>query len=325
MPKRFSTKNLTIVKEPTDSHSGIGVFEFTDDYSVFHYSKMPDCIPGKGEAICRMAVFNFELLRAAGIRTHFRAFIPPNQIEFTLLRVQNPATRPIEPGRRSYFVPLQVVFRNTLAPNNSLRRRYDAGKVILSDLGLQTLPADGEQLSPPLIEFTTKLEEIDLFIRPPDAQRLAGLNDAQFEELRRMTFTVDEVITAHASSVGLDHADGKIEFGVSDDGELILVDNAGTPDENRLMRDGQHVGKQILRDYYLARGLEEQVQQWARDGVPRAEWAKPEPLPAGFVTTMSDVYRALCETWTGQRIWGVAPLEEVLHTAGLLNTGSVAW
>ncbi|WP_323137775.1 phosphoribosylaminoimidazolesuccinocarboxamide synthase [Streptomyces anulatus] len=55
----------------------MGVFEYTDHYTVFHYGRMPDQIPGKGEAICRMAHFNFLLLEDAGVATHFRRLLPP--------------------------------------------------------------------------------------------------------------------------------------------------------------------------------------------------------------------------------------------------------
>ena len=325
MPKRFSTKNLTVIAEPTPIADGVGIFEFTDDYSVFHYSKMPDRIPGKGEAICRMAVFNFRLLEAAGIRTHFRQFHPPNRIEFTLLRVRDPQVDPIEPGSRGHLVPLQVIFRNTLAPNNSLRRRHAAGRVDLAELGLDALPPDGVPLAEPLVEFTTKLEEIDRFVTRQEARTLAGLDEAGLAEVGGLAVRVDEVITAHARGIGLDHADGKIECGIAADGGLLLVDNAGTPDENRLMWHGQHVGKQILRDYYLVRGLEERVQRWAADGVSRTHWDTPERLPVGFVSTMSTVYRALCQEWTGERVWDVPPLDEALKTARLLNTEAVTW
>ncbi len=325
MPKRFSTKNLTVVEEPAPDRPGIGVFEFTDDYSVFHQGKMPDRIPGKGEAICRMAVFNFRLFEQAGIPTHFRRFLPPNRIEFDLVRVQNPDVAPIRPGQRNYLVPLQVIFRNWLPPGNSLRRRVAAGQLALADVGLDRLPADGEPLAEPIVEFTTKLAEIDLFRTPAEARRLAGLDDAQFAELRATALRVDEVITGHAARVGLAHADGKAEFAISAQGRVVLVDNAGTPDENRLLLDGFPVGKQVMRDYYLARDLERQVQRLAADGVPRSAWPRPEPLPTGFVGPIADMYRALCETWTGERIWGGPPLADAVGVVRLLDTSAVTW
>lgn len=325
MPKRFSTKNLTVVEEPTLDRSGVGIFEFTDDYSVFHYGKMPDVIPGKGEAICRMAVFNFELFENAGIPTHFRRFLPPNRIEFDLVRVQNPDIDPIAEGSRNYLVPLQVIFRNALPPGNSLRRRVEAGRLALADVGLDRLPADGEPLAEPIVEFTTKLAEIDLFRTPEQARWLAGLDVTRFAELRATALRVDDVITKHAASVGLGHADGKAEFAIAADGRIMLIDNAGTPDENRLTLNGFHVGKQVMRDFYLARDLEAQVQRWAADGLPRSEWPTPEPLPMGFVGPIVDMYRSLCETWTGERIWGAPPLADAVEVVRLLNTAAVTW
>lgn len=42
-----STKNLEIVRAPTTATAGVGVFEYTDNYSVFHYGRMPDVIPAR--------------------------------------------------------------------------------------------------------------------------------------------------------------------------------------------------------------------------------------------------------------------------------------
>lgn len=325
MPKRFSTKNLTVLEEPTRTRAGVGVFEFTDDYSVFHYGKMPDQIPGKGEAICRMAAFNFEMLQQAGIPTHFRRFLPPNRLEFTLLRVQNPEHDPIPAGERNYLVPLQVIFRNELPPGNSLERRIAAGRLTLADVGLASLPPTGEPLAEPVIEFTTKLEEIDRFVTRDEARRLAALDDAQFAEILDTTVRIDRTVTAHAAEVGLAHADGKVEYGVAADGSIMLVDNAGTPDENRLMLGGCHVGKQVMRDFYLAQDLEAKVQRLAADGVSRSHWPQPGNLPTGFIAPISEMYQSLCERWTGERIWGAPPLDEVLETVRLLNTAAVTW
>ncbi|WP_062980541.1 phosphoribosylaminoimidazolesuccinocarboxamide synthase [Nocardia anaemiae] len=325
MPKRFSTKTLTVVEEPSESRPGIGIFEYTDDYSVFHYGKMPDRIPGKGEAIARMVAFNSELLKEAGVQTHFRRFHPPNHIEVELVRVLDPAVAPIAADERNYLVPLQVIFRNELPAGNSLRRRLAGGAVSLSDLGLDTLPADGVCFDPPLIEFTTKLEEIDRFVTADEARRIAALDQQQLARVRELTQLVDRVITAHAKSVGLEHADGKVEYGIDGNGNVMLVDQAGTPDENRLTLRGFPLGKQVLRDFYLARDLEAQVQRWAANGVPRSSWARPEPLPVGFVAPIADMYRSLCEAWTGERVWGAPPLDEALATVTLLNTGAVAW
>lgn len=55
-----SVKNLRLKKKPTAKKPGVIVFEFTDDYSIFDYGKMPDTIPGKGAAMAMGSAFIFE-------------------------------------------------------------------------------------------------------------------------------------------------------------------------------------------------------------------------------------------------------------------------
>ena len=74
-----SVKNLTVLKEATAKEMGVGVFEFTDDYSVFDYGKMPDTIPLKGEALCRMSAYNFVELGKKGVKSHFRKLVAGNK------------------------------------------------------------------------------------------------------------------------------------------------------------------------------------------------------------------------------------------------------
>jgi len=109
MPVLHSTKNLEVLEPPTATREGVGVFEYTDNFTVFHYGRMPDLIPGKGEATCRMAVCNFMMLETAGVPTHFRRFIAPNRIEFDLARVPDPAAGAPAPDARNYLVPVQVI------------------------------------------------------------------------------------------------------------------------------------------------------------------------------------------------------------------------
>ena len=325
MPKRYSTKNLDVQKEPTGTSPGVGTFEFTDDYSVFHYGKMPDRIPGKGEAIARMAASNFELFERNGVPTHYRGAIAPAKLEIDVLPAPNPDETPLGIDDGWYVVPLQVVYRNSLPSGASVFRRLDDGTATLEQFGLSQRPEPGTNLEEPLIEFTTKREEIDRFIDEEEAKRIAGLSTEDLERLKEMCRRINALITEKAEALGLEHADGKIEFGMLAPGELILVDNAGTPDENRFLYDGCHIGKQVMRDFYLQGTLERDVQEWAAAGRPRSAWPQPEPLPPGFIEPISEMYKSLAEAWTGEEIWGAPPLDEVVSTVRLLNTGAVNW
>lgn len=312
MPKRWSTKSPTVIREPAQDTEGIGIFEFTDDYSVFHYGKMPDRIPGKGEALCRMAVANFEMLENHGIETHFRRFLPPNRIEIRLLRILDPARGELYQNARNCLVPLQVIFRNSLPPGSSVFRRLADNEISPAHLGLSRPPRPGDTLPRPIIEFTTKLEEIDRFVSEAEAQHLACLTTSQMVRLKALATEIDDLLTRRASAVGLMHSDGKAEFGISADGAIILVDVVGTADENRFLLGDFHVSKQVMRDYYARFDLGAQVRHWAAAKVPREAWPQMERLPPALLPAVTAMYRALTERWTGERIWGGASLEEAI-------------
>ncbi|MEU3355144.1 phosphoribosylaminoimidazolesuccinocarboxamide synthase [Streptomyces sp. NPDC037389] len=320
MPILNSTKDLHIVEPPTATREGVGVFAYTDHYSVFHYGRMPDSIPGKGEATCRMAVFNFTMLEEAGIRTHFRRVIAPNRIEVTLARRPDPAARSLTRDCGNYLLPLQVLFRNELPPGSSVHRRLAAGELTPADVGLDKVPAVGQRLEQPLIEYATTRDDINRFITPGQAQRLAGLDGEHFRALREITLKVNEVLTGHAAKVGLNHCDGKVEYLMTSDQELMLADSPGTPDESRLMFNGVHCGKQILRDWYVSSGHEIPVNRLIADGVPRNQWPRPAALPPAYLPVMTDLYQSLSETWTGERRWNAPDLPTATRAVtGLIN------
>lgn len=133
-----------------------------------------------------------------------------------------------------------------------------------------------------------------------------------------ITLKVNEVITGHARGLGLRHCDGKAEYLLSAGGSVVLADSPGTPDESRLMYGGVHFGKQVIRDWYVAQGIEVPVQQLVTAGIPRSWWPAPARLPQGLIAAMSDVYRSLSEAWTGERTWNAPSLYAAAQAVRLL-------
>lgn len=314
MPVLHSTKNVEVVEPATTTRGGVGVFEYTDNYTVFHYGRMPDPIPGKGEATCRMAVFNFRMLEAAGVNTHFRRFIAPNRIEFDLARI--PETGAVPPTRATgnVLVPVQVLFRNELPQGSSVHRRLASGALTLTEAGLAHVPEVGEQLQQPLIEYATMFEPVNRFIGRSEAQHLSGLSDEQVQSMCDFAVRVNEVLSRHAAKIGLSLSDGKAEFLLSSDGHVVLADSPGTPDECRLLFKGVHCGKQVLRNWYVNNGLEVPTSRLITEGVPRDQWPTPARLPSDFLPVMSDLYRSLSEAWIGERLWNAPSLGDATRT-----------
>lgn len=61
-----SVKKIRTVKTTTAARPGVYLFEYTDDYSVFDYGKMPDRLRGKGAAMAVLSAWLFERLEDAG-------------------------------------------------------------------------------------------------------------------------------------------------------------------------------------------------------------------------------------------------------------------
>uniref|UniRef100_A0AAU2JT49 phosphoribosylaminoimidazolesuccinocarboxamide synthase n=1 Tax=Streptomyces sp. NBC_00049 TaxID=2903617 RepID=A0AAU2JT49_9ACTN len=291
--KRWSTKDLYTLTPPVDGRPGDGILTFTDRYSVFDFGVMPDEIPGKGKASCAMAVRSFGLMHDAGITTHFVEQVSDNAIRIKLLDIDFEGAR----GRTGPggMIPLQVVYRNALPRESSVHRRVAAGR-----LDPALVPDRREPGSPWLdgvmVEFTTKFEETDRFVTREEAATVGRIGPEDIARIEKQTQELAGILTAHTEAVGMELVDGKAEYGFDAGGELMVIDHAGTPDENRFYSGGVPVCKELLR--YLHPGLRELVQQNIKDGLPRDRWAPPAPLGAAAVAATSEVYAALTAVWT---------------------------
>ncbi|MFH1586338.1 MAG: phosphoribosylaminoimidazolesuccinocarboxamide synthase [Candidatus Diapherotrites archaeon] len=309
-----SVKNLTVSKAVTENEMGIGVFSFTDDYSIFDYGKMPETLPGKGEALCRMAAYNFEQLGKKGIKTHFRKLVSGNEMEVNLVRVLFPQKGEVNNETKNYLVPLEVMFRNSLPSGSSVFKRLDSGQLKPSDMGLEHLPRPGEILPKPFIDVSTKLEETDRYLTWHEAQELAAIEDHQLEELKIWTKIINNFITEKAAAVGLVHADGKVEYAITPENKPMLVDVCGTLDENRMLFNNVHVSKQVLRDYYKTTPWYGELMAAMKSGVGKENYPKPELLPAEMKEIASNMYKSVCEAWIGEKIWGSPKIYEVVDS-----------
>jgi len=313
-----SVKSLVVEKKPNESGYGEGYFEFRDDYSVFDYGSMPDKIPGKGEALCRMSAYNFRELAKLGIKSHLIDFVEPNRLRVKLVRVLYPGKDEITAQTENYLIPLEVIFRNSLPAGSSVFRALQSGEKSIEDFGLDHMPVPGEKLEKPIIDITTKLETCDRRVTWEEAKRFSALTDAEVEKIKEMALKVNDFITARADELGLEHADGKVELAFGPGREMILVDVCGTPDENRFLLDGFHISKQVLRDYYKRTPWYASIEE-AKKSLPKEEWPAPERLPPELVSATSDMYKAVCDKWTGQSVWGASLQDSVKKVQGFLE------
>jgi phosphoribosylaminoimidazole-succinocarboxamide synthase len=152
------------------------------------------------------------------------------------------------------LIPLEVVFRMGCPEGSSLWDRVNKDPGYLATLGFPEFKAyPGVKWDFPVLELFTKLETTDRALSLSEALAISGLSAKQLQEVLCKTAWVAGLLRFWFAKVGLDLADGKLEWALSEDGRCFLVDGIG-PDELRLLKNGIQVSKEFLRSY-----LEKQI------------------------------------------------------------------
>jgi len=331
-----SVKDLKIMKKPTEHEPGQGRFCFSDRYSVFDWGEMPDLIDNKGAAIALLGAYFFEKLEEMGIPTHYIGLVekdsvkklselekPTSAMEVNILRVINPRLKEnhydysiYQEERGGFLIPLELIYRNYLPPGSSVFKRLEKGEIAPQDLGLAGMPHPNQKLDTPIMDVSTKLEVTDRYISWQEAQEISGLRDRELADLKKITGTINELITGEFSRIGLVNEDGKIEVGFDFQRQLMLVDVLGTLDECRFTFEGLPVSKEVLRIYYRDTTWHQSTEEAKKED--RQNWKNicrmaPEPLPPRLKQLVSQIYCSCTNEITGKEWFkGVMSLEEIM-------------
>jgi phosphoribosylaminoimidazole-succinocarboxamide synthase len=255
----------------------------TDRISAFDVV-MPEGVPGKGRILTQVANFWFKATQdiipnhlVATEVADFPASLQPyaDQLEGRSILV-----------RRAKVVPIECVVRGYLA-GSGLKEYMTSGTVCGVPLPPGLRMAD--RLPEPIFTPSTKAEvghdeniDFDRMVTIVGRELATRLKDLSIALYKR------GVELAKARGIIL--ADTKFEFGLLEGGELILIDEALTPDSSRywladLWKPGVNppsLDKQYLRDYL------ETLHDWNRQA--------PAPhLPEAVIAGILERYRDLAD------------------------------
>jgi phosphoribosylaminoimidazole-succinocarboxamide synthase len=277
-------------------------FRFTNDISVFD-KHIPSEIPHKGETLAGTAAHWFDVCGRLKVPHHFLGLSGPTAMRVRRVQVV-PEPKTLGPHPKGYLVPLELIVRYYLA--GSMWDRVKAGKVSAEELGFpagKTLEY-GVRLPEPHFEVTTKLEPVDRLLTIPEALTLSALDRKELDGIRETILKIDEAMQQEIGPRGLIHVDGKKEFGVDDEGVLMVVDTFGTADEDRFWdKDAYERGRQVdfskefVRQHYRSTGYYDQLQK-AREA--HATEPPIPPLPPLLVDEVSRLYTTVYQRLTGQ-------------------------
>lgn len=170
-------------------------------------------IEGIGRENLRTSIYYFDLLKKAGIKTHYVS-----------ANVED-ATMEVLPGK-VFGHGLEVICR--LVATGSFVRRY--GEYI----------ADGTPLEGGYVECTFKNDaKGDPLVTGEGLAALGVMSPKMFEDMKEQTLKITKIVADDLKTIGLDLWDIKFEFGYNND-EVILIDEIASGNM-RVYKDGKIV------------------------------------------------------------------------------------
>jgi phosphoribosylaminoimidazole-succinocarboxamide synthase len=231
----------------------------TDRISAFDFV-LPTPIPGKGQVLTQLSNFWFD--RTAGII--------PNHLVDRDPYAGDPA--------RAHLRGRSVVVRSARSlPVEAIVRGYLAGS------GLKEYRAQGTVCGIPLPEGLVESSKLPEPIYTPSTKAAAGTHDENIPYEQTTDLLGEEVAAkvrdaslalygfaaGYARERGVIIADTKFEFGLFE-GELILIDEALTPDSSRFWPADAYSPGTAQRSY---------DKQFVRDYLESIGWDKQPPVP----------------------------------------------
>lgn len=189
---------------PTDDPRYICV-HYKDDATAYNGKKF-DRLPEKGRLNNAITSLIFPYLAGHGIVSHFVEKISERD----------------QICRRVTIVPLEVIVRNRAAGTMAKR------------LGL----VEGTELATTVFELSFKNDALgDPLINDYHAVAIGITTFEQLQSIYRVAGQVNDTLRELLERAGIDLIDFKLEFGITDDGELILADEI-SPDTCRFWEKG---------------------------------------------------------------------------------------
>jgi phosphoribosylaminoimidazole-succinocarboxamide synthase len=261
----------------------------SDRISAFDYV-LGSGIPDKGKVLTQLSAFWFERMR--DIVAHHLISIDVDDFP--------PETRPHQDILRGRSM---LVRKTTVLPVECVARGYLSGSGwkdyqrtgAVCGVSLPAGLHESDRLPSPIFTPATKAESgHDENISEAQAAEIVGAERAA--QLRELTLAIYQRGVEYAASRGIIIADTKFEFGITDDGTLILIDEVLTPDSSRFWPEDS---------YEPGRAQPSFDKQFVRDHLEAIGWNKQPPvpsLPADVIERTREKYIEAFRRLTGKEL-----------------------
>ncbi|MGZ8208998.1 MAG: phosphoribosylaminoimidazolesuccinocarboxamide synthase [Burkholderiales bacterium] len=249
---------------------------------------LPDPIPGKGEVLTALSFFWFEKL-AHVIPNHLTDVAPESVVA--------PNERDEVAGRAMVVRKLKPLLVEAVVRGYIIGSGWKDYQETGAICGIKLPPGleQAQKLPQPIFTPASKApvgehdENIDFetMVRTVGDRKLAG-------EVRDIAIRLYSEAADYAAQRGIIIADTKFEFGTDEKGQLVLIDEALTPDSSRFWP---------AVEYRTGMSPPSFDKQFVRDWLETQPWNKKAPaprLPADVLRQTSEKYREALRLLTGQ-------------------------
>jgi len=248
----------------------------TDRISAFDFV-LPSLIPDKGKVLNSISTFWFNLTKGF-IENHivndkpweldeFKNF--KEQIEKRAVLTKKLKTLPVEAIVRGYIV------------GSGWKSYQKTGEI--SGVKLPKGLVFGQKFPEPIFTPTTKADEgHDENITFEQMIDLVGKETA--EKVRNLSINLFKFASDYAYKKGIIIADTKFEFGINEEGKIILIDEIFTPDSSRFWK---------IDDYEEGKEPPSYDKQFVRNFLLNSDWDRksiPPELPEDIILKTREKY-----------------------------------
>lgn len=270
------------------------LFVATDRISAYDVI-MENGIKDKGKLLTQISIFWFNFLKD-NIKNHIIADSDEEIFarlpkELSESKYKDQLSQRSLLVRKHKLIPLEAIVRGYIT--GSAWKEYKKSGTVHGCPAPENLQ-ESQEFPSPIFTPSTKAEqgEHDENISQEQAEKIVGKEVC--EKVARKAIELYSKAKEYAKSRGIILADTKFEFGITDDGELVLVDEVLTPDSSRFWNTKTHklgksqesYDKQFLRDWLTSNGLN------GKEGVS---------MPEDIVAQTSSKYVEAFEALTGKK------------------------
>ena len=247
---------------------------------------LPTPVQDKGKILNRISEFWFDYVKDVIpnhiITTKFEEF--PEEFKKEEFRDRSMLVKKLK------MVPVECIVRGYIT-GSGWKSYLESGEVC--NIKLPEGLKESEKLAEPIFTPTTKAQEgHDQNISFEEMCDLIGKDLA--EKVRSKTIEIYKKCSEYAATKGIIIADTKFEFGVDENGNLVLGDEVLTPDSSRFWP---------ADDYEVGRSQKSFDKQYMRDWLKQNNWdaENPTPIPENVINTTREKYIEAFEKLTGKK------------------------